>query len=216
MQEVEICETCEAENCADEDNKVSGITTRSNSATHLLKGECIMSKVKQDEETAVIETVAIQVKGQTKIGSHKEKEKDGTDITVNDYNYAIVNVAVPARNADVIEFYGLDRLCKLARAHEIVFLGNLTRSTLSDSNGKTQEEKNAIAQKVIGNDYPKCLDARIKTPGAKRISAGVKRAIEARATALTMMEGMLKKPFEKWSETSQNEFDATYPVPTAG
>jgi hypothetical protein len=157
----------------------------------------------------------ISVTGKTKVGSHVEKDKDGTDKTVNDYDFAVANVEVPESNEDVIAFYGIDRLCDLARAHEIVLLGNLVRSTLSDSKGKTQDEKNAIAQAAIGNDYPKCLDARIKTPGAKRVPAGVKRAIEARATALTMMEGMLKKPFRKWSEVSQNEFNTTYPVPTA-
>jgi len=171
-----------------------------------------MSKVNQ--ETAAIETTPIQVKGQTKVGSHLEKDtKTLQDVTVNDYDFAVISVDVPAKNEDVLAFYGLDRLCKLARAHEIVLLGNLVRSTLSDSKGKTQDEKNAIAQSVIGNDYPKCLDAKIKAPGAKRVPAAVKRAIEARATALTMMEGMLKKPYTKWSEKSQNEFNATYPVP---
>lgn len=159
-----------------------------------------------------MEMTTITVTGKTKVGSHEETDPNTGEVTtVNDYDYAVVNIEVPADSVDNAEFYGGDRLCKLARAHEIVLLGNSVRSTLSGSKGKDQDEKNAIAQTVIGDNYPLCLDARIKTPGTARVPAKIKRAIEARQTALSMMEGLLKKPFDKWSEKAQAEFDTTYP-----
>ncbi len=167
-----------------------------------------------------MDTNTIVVTGKTKISSHEETNPETGEVTtVNDYDFALVNVEVPVNMADNVEFYTHDRLCKLARAHEIVLLGNLIRSTLADSKGKDQNEKNAIAQAVIGDNYPVCLDARIKTPGTARVPAKIKRAIEARQTALTTIEGMLKKPYDKWSVKSQEDFNATYPIPgviTAG
>lgn len=161
-----------------------------------------------------MEMLTITVTGKTKIGSHEETDPKTNEVsTVNDYDFATVNVEVPADMADNVDFYGSERLSKLARAHEIVLLGNLVRSTLEGSKGKEQDEKNAIAQAAIGDNYPACLDARIKAPGAKRVPAKVKRAIEARQTALTLAEGLLKKPFDKWSEKSQEEFNITYPIP---
>lgn len=162
-----------------------------------------------------IETKSISVTGKTKRGSHVEKDKCGQDVTVNDYDFATVKVNIPANNADSVEFYGLERLCNLAQAHEIVLLGNLIRGTLGESKGLPQDEKNAIAQKAIGNDYPKCLDARIKVPGAPRVSAKVKRAMEERQTALTYNEKILEKPYDKWKPTTQQLFNETYPIPVS-
>lgn len=181
----------------------------------------------QDDITPSIELIPMPITGKTKIGSHEEVDAKTGEIVVNpntgkpkiinDYDFAVVTVNVPVRIVDMVEFYGLDRLCKLAKAHEIVLLGNITRATLPDSKGKPQIEKNAIAQKAIGDDYPVCLDAKIKVPGAKRVSAKIKTAIEARATAMAFMEALpdINKPFDQWAESTKEKFNKMYPMPSA-
>lgn len=158
-----------------------------------------------------MEKIKLEICGKTKTGSHDEiiqsgKDKGQTTI-VNDYNMATVIIEVPMYIDDNLEFYGPDRYATLARNHEIVLLANAVRSTLSESTGKTQEEKNAIAQKAVAN-FPACLDPRPKTPGAAKKT----KAEKERVKALVLMETMLKKPYEKWSVIAREEFDRTYPV----
>lgn len=155
--------------------------------------------------------IKLEICGKTKTGSHEETIQSGKDkgqvIFVNDYDTATITVEVPESIDDNLNFYGGPRYAALARNHEIVLLANAVRATLAESAGKPQDEKDALAQAAVKN-YPACLDPKPRTPGAAKKT----KAEKERAKALTMMEAMLKKAYDKWSGTAKEEFDRTYPV----